>query len=468
MRFGRRTPIRRLNHDHRLPRPLHDGTRRTQRVARCSGRCLRHGRPRAALPEHLRRRDPGDDREEPAAPADRARRRHDDLFAARLGDGAPHRRRSGQHGVEHRVQRPDQAGRRSLSGHFRRVSASCRSRPACRSITRLPNSNVASPSWASSAAISTPTRAAGIGTRRRSPTSPGTRSTRRWSSSTCRRWCTCRAAATRTSTPPAPTTSTPTPRRSCSSCRATCSPTSPTCASSSRTAAARCPTTGAATAAWPTCSSKPPLREHVMNNVYFDTCVYHQPGIDLLFKVIDPKNILFGSEMVGAVRGIDPETGHYFDDTKRYIDALDVSAAVKDARVRRQCAAGLSAARCHPREARLVMSQNFQMDADWLPFHPEPVEADVHAAAWRGRRALPRVRSGRRVPLRAGAQVHAVRRRQGAAVRDPRLPRLVAQRHRPGHLSRRRQPGDGRCAATQRTGSRAASPPSSPTSPMTN
>ncbi|MDB5440827.1 MAG: hypothetical protein JWM33_3254, partial [Caulobacteraceae bacterium] len=25
----------------------------------------------------------------------------------------------------------------------------------------------------------------------------------------------------------------------------------------------------------------------------------------------------FGSEMVGAVRGIDPQTGHYFDDTKR-------------------------------------------------------------------------------------------------------------------------------------------------------
>jgi 4-oxalmesaconate hydratase len=25
---------------------------------------------------------------------------------------------------------------------------------------------------------------------------------------------------------------------------------------------------------------------------------------------------------VGAVKGIDPETGHYFDDTKRYIDAV--------------------------------------------------------------------------------------------------------------------------------------------------
>jgi 4-oxalmesaconate hydratase len=24
--------------------------------------------------------------------------------------------------------------------------------------------------------------------------------------------------------------------------------------------------------------------------------------------------------MIGAVRGIDPTTGHYFDDTKRYID----------------------------------------------------------------------------------------------------------------------------------------------------
>jgi 4-oxalmesaconate hydratase len=74
---------------------------------------------------------------------------------------------------------------------------------------------------------------------------------------------------------------------------------------------------------------KPLLTEHVMKNVFFDTCVYHQPGIDLLFEVIDIDNILFGSEMVGAVRGIDPQTGQYFDDTKRYIDALDISAADK-------------------------------------------------------------------------------------------------------------------------------------------
>lgn len=70
---------------------------------------------------------------------------------------------------------------------------------------------------------------------------------------------------------------------------------------------------------------RPALDGHVMKNVYFDTCVYHQPGIDLLFEVIEKKNILFGSEMVGAVRGIDPQTGFYFDDTKRYVDALNLS-----------------------------------------------------------------------------------------------------------------------------------------------
>jgi 4-oxalmesaconate hydratase len=67
---------------------------------------------------------------------------------------------------------------------------------------------------------------------------------------------------------------------------------------------------------------RPPLEESVLGNVFFDTCVYHQPGIDLLFEVVDVDNILFGSETLGAVRGIDPRTGHHFDDTRRYVDAL--------------------------------------------------------------------------------------------------------------------------------------------------
>ena len=74
---------------------------------------------------------------------------------------------------------------------------------------------------------------------------------------------------------------------------------------------------------------RPPLEEHVMKNVFFDTCVYHQPGIDLLLKVIPVENILFGSEMVGAVRGIDPTTGQFYDDTKRYIDSSALSQADK-------------------------------------------------------------------------------------------------------------------------------------------
>jgi 4-oxalmesaconate hydratase len=84
---------------------------------------------------------------------------------------------------------------------------------------------------------------------------------------------------------------------------------------------------------------KPEPAEHVMRNVFFDTCVYHQPGIDLLFDVIDVGNILFGSEMIGAVRGIDQRTGHYFDDTRRYVDALnlpeDQRAAVYERNARR-------------------------------------------------------------------------------------------------------------------------------------
>jgi 4-oxalmesaconate hydratase len=66
---------------------------------------------------------------------------------------------------------------------------------------------------------------------------------------------------------------------------------------------------------------KPPLAEHLLRNVFFDTCVYHQPGIDLLTRVMPVANVIFASEMIGAVRGIDPETGHAYDDTRRYIEA---------------------------------------------------------------------------------------------------------------------------------------------------
>ena len=89
--------------------------------------------------------------------------------------------------------------------------------------------------------------------------------------------------------------------------------------------------------------NRPPLEEHLLKNIFFDTCVYHQPGIDLLARVMPIENILFASEMIGAVRGIDPRTGHHYDDTRRYVEA----AALSDGQ-RRQIYEG-NARRVYPR-----------------------------------------------------------------------------------------------------------------------
>jgi 4-oxalmesaconate hydratase len=74
---------------------------------------------------------------------------------------------------------------------------------------------------------------------------------------------------------------------------------------------------------------RPPFEELVLKNVFFDTCVYHLPGIELLLKVIPEDNILFGSETFGAVKGIDPRTGQHYDDTKKYLDALPLSETTR-------------------------------------------------------------------------------------------------------------------------------------------
>ena len=65
--------------------------------------------------------------------------------------------------------------------------------------------------------------------------------------------------------------------------------------------------------------------DEMMVNVWFDTCVYHQPGIDLLFDVVPIENVLFASEMVGAVKGLNPDAGEYYDDTRKYVDRAALS-----------------------------------------------------------------------------------------------------------------------------------------------
>ena len=93
-----------------------------------------------------------------------------------------------------------------------------------------------------------------------------------------------------------------------------------------------------------------PLEDRVLNNVYFDTCVYHQLGIDFLLRVVPTKNILFASETVGAVKGIDPLTGHYFDDTRRYIEATDVVGDAQKRQIYANNALGVyPRLRAHPR-----------------------------------------------------------------------------------------------------------------------
>ncbi|HEX6513406.1 MAG TPA: amidohydrolase family protein, partial [Chloroflexota bacterium] len=49
------------------------------------------------------------------------------------------------------------------------------------------------------------------------------------------------------------------------------------------------------------------------------------PGMELLLEVVGVDSVMFASEMIGAVRGKDPNTGRFFDDTKAYIDAMNLT-----------------------------------------------------------------------------------------------------------------------------------------------
>jgi 4-oxalmesaconate hydratase len=67
----------------------------------------------------------------------------------------------------------------------------------------------------------------------------------------------------------------------------------------------------------------------LLRNVYFDSCVYHRPGLRLLVEVVGVDNVLFASEMLGAVRGNDPATGRAWDDTRYLLDQLDLDGPAR-------------------------------------------------------------------------------------------------------------------------------------------
>ena len=74
--------------DHRLPRPLHHRAGGPHRLARAAGGGLGGGHDAAGLPVDQRRRDPRDDRGQPAAADGRAGHRRHAVLAAGVGDGA--------------------------------------------------------------------------------------------------------------------------------------------------------------------------------------------------------------------------------------------------------------------------------------------------------------------------------------------------------------------------------------------
>lgn len=60
-----------------------------------------------------------------------------------------------------------------------------------------------------------------------------------------------------------------------------------------------------------------------LRKLYFDTCLYSEPALELLFRVVGPANCLYGTERPGTGAPIDPATGRSLDDLKPVIDKLD-------------------------------------------------------------------------------------------------------------------------------------------------
>jgi 4-oxalmesaconate hydratase len=54
--------------------------------------------------------------------------------------------------------------------------------------------------------------------------------------------------------------------------------------------------------------------EEAARKVYWDMAIYDKEGMELLIKRVGADNVLFATEMFGAVNAIDPKTGRNFED----------------------------------------------------------------------------------------------------------------------------------------------------------
>jgi len=64
-----------------------------------------------------------------------------------------------------------------------------------------------------------------------------------------------------------------------------------------------------------------------LKKLYYDTCTYNKDALELLFKIVGPDNVLFGTEKPGTGSGYDPKLGRDLDDLKPVIESIDFLTA---------------------------------------------------------------------------------------------------------------------------------------------
>jgi 4-oxalmesaconate hydratase len=60
--------------------------------------------------------------------------------------------------------------------------------------------------------------------------------------------------------------------------------------------------------------------EEAIRLLFFDTSLYDPDSLRMLLTKVGSRNVMFGTEMFGTAKGIDPQTGHGFDDVGWMLD----------------------------------------------------------------------------------------------------------------------------------------------------
>jgi len=62
--------------------------------------------------------------------------------------------------------------------------------------------------------------------------------------------------------------------------------------------------------------------EESLRKLYFDTALYTQDALEMLFRWATPDRCMFGTERPGAGTAKDPKTGQWMDDTRPLIESI--------------------------------------------------------------------------------------------------------------------------------------------------